>query len=125
MRLLLDTNVLVWWGRANPTLDQKAVALLESAEAELWMSPVSPWEAAVKRASGKLDLDADHFGRALASGVRELPITCAHGEQAGALPLHHRDPFDRMLVAQAQLEGLSIVTRDRDIPRYDVHVIQV
>ncbi len=124
MRLLLDTNVLLWWGREPARLKLSARQALETQHAELWMSPISPWEAAVKGTLGKLDINPDAFVLARERGVKELVITCAHGTAAGSLPLLHRDPFDRMLVAQAQLEGLSIVTRDRDISRYDVHVLE-
>lgn len=87
------------------------------------MSPVSPWEIEIKRASGKLEAPGDLPRQLERAGFVPLPITIAHGIAAGALPLHHRDPFDRMLVAQAQLEGLTIVTSDPRIAQYQVAIL--
>jgi len=87
------------------------------------VSPVSPWEIEIKRSRGTLRAPNDLPNQLERAGFVPLPITIAHGLAAGALPLHHRDPFDRMLVAQAQLEGMTIVTRDRDIARYQVAIL--
>jgi PIN domain nuclease of toxin-antitoxin system len=87
------------------------------------VSPVTPWEIEIKRATGKLDAPDDLEHQLDDAGFVALPIMIEHGLAAGRLPLHHRDPFDRMLVAQAQIEGLTIVTSDRDIPRYQVAVL--
>ena len=122
MRLLLDTHALLWWLAERP-LPRSAFRAIESPEADVAVSAVTIWEAAIKQASGKLRLRhaLDEGVRDL--GFRELPITFAHATAAGALPPLHGDPFDRMLIAQAQLEGRSIVTSDPQIARYDVHVV--
>ena len=121
MKLLVDTNVLIWWLFA--LLPARLQGILESREALVRVSSVSIWEAEIKAAAGKLELPGEIVDGARDIGCEELAVTWAHGVQAGRLPLLHRDPFDRMLVAQAQLEGLSIVTADPQIARYDVHVV--
>ena len=87
------------------------------------VSVVSAWEMAIKRAAGKLQIPDDFARRASEEGYRWLPVGLEHALAAGALPLHHRDPFDRMLIAQAGREGLTIVTSDPMIERYDVIVL--
>ena len=89
----------------------------------VFVSAASVWEIAIKRALNKLDVPGDVLEAIEASGFRELPMTAFHAEQAGSLPLHHTDPFDRMLVAQAQAEGLILVTRDAHIPRYGIRTL--
>ena len=122
MRFLLDTHVLVWWLEDDPRLAERAVQALEEGDAELHVSPVSVWEIEIKRALGKLEAPADLPG-AIAPLMKELPVTWRHAAVAGSLPPHHRDPFDRMLVAQARVEGLTLVTADERIRRYDVAVL--
>ncbi|MEU1707964.1 type II toxin-antitoxin system VapC family toxin [Streptomyces sp. NPDC005706] len=122
MRLLADTHVVVWWLLDSPQLSDEIKGLLDT-EPETYVSAVTPWELAVKQALGKLDAPADLPERVRDCQLRPLPISMGHGLRAGRLPLHHRDPFDRALVAQAQLEGLTIVTRDAWIPKYDVRVL--
>lgn len=87
------------------------------------MSAVSPWEIEIKRAKGRLRAPTDLLGAVGRAGFTALPVVLEHGVAAGQLPLHHHDPFDRMLVAQAQLEGLTIVTDDEQIARYQVAVL--
>ena len=89
----------------------------------MFVSAVSVWEMSIKRSLGKLTAPDNLTGVVEREGFTPLPVTLVHAEQAGLLPLHHPDPFDRMLVAQAQAEGLAIVTGDRNIPRYGVRVI--
>ena len=123
MRLLLDTHVLLWWLGASDKLSASAGAAIDSQQAEVTVSVATAWEISIKQAKGRLTAP-DGLEEALAdSGFRPLPIGLRHARLAGRLPEHHRDPFDRMLVAQAQLEGLTIVTRDPRIGRYDVHVL--
>lgn len=122
MRLLLDTHVVIWWADLSSSLSDEARALIDGDESELWLSAASVWELAIKRAIGRLRIP-DPVPGAMDRAVVELPVTWRHGQHAASLPLHHRDPFDRMLVAQAQLEGMSVVTRDEHIMRYDVHVV--
>ncbi len=96
--------------------------MIDSA-ADAVVSTVSVWEISIKRGLGKLPVPDDIFDRIEAADFRSLPVSFAHAATAGGLPPHHRDPFDRMLVAQAQVEGLTIVTSDRWIPAYDVAVV--
>ncbi len=120
--LLLDTHVFIWW-RADPRrLDDSTRAAI--AEAGLvFVSVASAWEAAIKTALGKLRLPEPFEAGVLDSGFQKLPITFSHAKRSGALPQHHRDPFDRMLVAQASSENLILVTHDQRIKPYDVEVL--
>jgi PIN domain nuclease of toxin-antitoxin system len=120
---LLDTNALLWTIGDRSRIRPDALAAIEAPTNLVAVSPVSPWEIEIKRALGKLRAPNDLGQQLERAGFVPLPITVAHGLAAGALPLHHRDPFDRMLVAQAQLEGMTIVTRDRDIARYQVAIL--
>ena len=122
MRLLLDTHAVLWWFADSPALSPAAKQAVASS-AEVWVSAASVWEIAIKRALGKLEAPDDVAGAMEDSGFRPLPIVVPHAVVAGALPRHHDDPFDRMLVAQAQVEGLTIVTSDRRIPQYGVAVL--
>ncbi len=122
-RLLLDTHVFLWWLADAPQLGEPARAAIGDERNEVFVSAVSGWEIAIKRAAGKLRAPDDLDALVEDSGFSHLPITFFHGEQAGALPPHHRDPFDRMLIAQAQAEGLVIVTRDLFIPLYGVRTL--
>jgi len=127
MRILLDTHVWLWmWGEPERLRD-KARTIVEDPATELHVSAVSAWEIATKSAAGRLRLPAsaeewlsDPRHR---RDVRELPISFAHAIRAAALPPHHRDPFDRMLVAQAQAEGLTLMSADRQLAAYEVDAI--
>ena len=120
MRLLLDTHAFLWWASNSPELDADARQSIADQESFVAVSAAVAWEIATKRALGKLKAPEDVVDQLRRHQFAPLPITIEHSVQAGALPLYHRDPFDRMLVAQAQLEGLTIVTRDPNIPRYSV-----
>ena len=122
MSLLLDTHVVLWWLSDDPTLADEIKTRLDH-EPDVYISPVTIWEVAIKQSIGKLDKPADLPERIRDSGFRHLDITAQHGINAGRLPLIHRDPLDRMLVAQAQVEHLTLVTRDSEIPKYDVAVL--
>ncbi|MFD8974539.1 MULTISPECIES: type II toxin-antitoxin system VapC family toxin [unclassified Streptomyces] len=122
MRLLLDTHVVLRW--LNGDLPDETRDLL-AKERWVFMSAVTPWELSVKQATGKLDAPTDVAERARDTQFLALPINAEHGVRAGALPPHHSDPFDRILIAQAQTEGLTLVTRDKHIPLYDVPVLTV
>jgi PIN domain nuclease of toxin-antitoxin system len=122
VRLLLDTRAALWWFADSPALSPRVREAVSSA-AEVWVSAASAWEIAVKRALGKLEAPEDIVVALTDSGFRPLPIVVTHAVVAGALPRYHDDPFDRMLVAQAQVEGLILVTSDRHIPRYGVAVL--
>lgn len=124
MRLLLDTHVVLWWLSDSPELSDDVKGLLDT-EPSVFMSAVSPWEAAIKQSLGKLSGPDDLAERMRDSQFGGLPITAGHGVRAGRLPAHHRDPFDRLLVAQAQIEGMTLVTRDKWTHAYDVKVMPV
>lgn len=119
MNLLLDTHVVLWWLADDPTLAEDIKDRLDH-EPDVYISPASVWEVAIKQELGKIDGPRDLPERIRDSGFRQLPVTMTHAIEAGRLPLIHRDPFDRMLVAQARCEGLVIVTRDAHIKRYEV-----
>ncbi|MFC9298243.1 type II toxin-antitoxin system VapC family toxin [Streptomyces sp. NPDC057011] len=122
MKLLLDTHVVLWW--MNGELPDATRELL-GRELTVYMSAITPWEISVKQAAGKLTSTEDLALQACNTQFQALPIDAHHGVLAGKLPLHHKDPFDRMLIAQAQSEGLTLVTRDKFIPLYDVDVLTV
>ena len=123
-RILLDSHVWLWWYHGDKRLGQDALNHIKIAD-EVRVSAASAWEINFKRALGKLVVRtelrlAEELER---DGFLELAISVAHAEAVRALPALHRDPFDRMLVAQAQVEGLAIVTADDRMARYDVAVI--
>ena len=120
LRLLLDTHAFLWWLADAPQLGGSARKAMADDRNEVFVSAATGWEIAIKRAAGKLQVPDNLDALVEESGFSHLPITFFHGEQAGALPMHHRDPFDRMLIAQAQAEGLIIITRDPYIPLYGV-----
>ena len=122
MRYLLDTHTLLWARTAPDVLSADALAVLESADSALYLSIASLWECAIKSSIGKLDVP-DEFYQTVAADYEILGIEVSHVEACAKLPMHHRDPFDRMLVAQARLGGLTLLTRDRDIAKYDVPVV--
>ena len=123
MRLLLDTHVLLWSLTEPQKLSALARRALEDPRNEVFVSPVSVWEIAIKRALGKLTAPDILETDVMEQGFTPLSLTFFHAEQAGKLPQHHRDPFDRMLVAQAQAEGLVLVTRDTRIPLYGIRTM--
>lgn len=123
MRLLLDTHVLLWALQASRRLSRTARAEIADPHNEVWVSAVSSWEIEIKRAVGRLRAPDDVLGEIRKARFLPLPIALEHGVAAGRLPLHHRDPFDRLLVAQAQVEGLTVVTDDADFARYQVAVL--
>ena len=112
MRLLLDTHALLWWLADDAALAQAARAAIADGGNEVFVSAASAWEIAIKHELGKLDVPQDLTEAIDSAAFTGLPITIEHARLAGALSPHHRDPFDRMLIAQAQAESLTIVTRD-------------
>ena len=124
MSLLLDTNVALWGITADPSLGENLLERLRH-DPDIFLSSVTLWEITIKQTAGKLAGPADLAERVRDMGFSELPVTHANAIAARRLPVHHRDPFDRMLVAQATVEGLTLVTRDSDIQRYDVDVLLV
>jgi PIN domain nuclease of toxin-antitoxin system len=124
MRLLLDTHVVIWWLADDPTLSDDVKSLLDE-EPDVFLSAATVWEIAIKQALGKLVEPPDLADIVVAVGFRALPMTSAHAIAAARLPAIHRDPFDRMLVAQARSEDLTLLTRDAAIQKYDVTVVPV
>lgn len=119
MRLLLDTHALLWWVGDLPHLGARARAAIADADT-VHVSSVSAAEISIKRAKGKMDSPGDLVGQLAANRFTELPFTLRHGEAMADLPPHHSDPFDRMLVAQARVEGLTLVSANRRLADYDV-----
>ena len=124
MRLLLDSHALLWALTAPDNLSVAAAREIRSAANSVWFSPASVWELEIKRAQGKLVLPDDWLDAVERSRFVELPIRCSHAEQAGRLPWHHRDPFDRILIAQSLVENFRLVTRDRFAAAYGVMVLE-
>ena len=126
MKLLLDTHTFLWWITDDPQISAKALELMGDSQNDLYWSAASTWEVAIKYALGRLPLpDAPTIFLPAELGknrIVSLPIVDTHAFQAGLLPRHHRDPFDRMLVAQAQIETLGIVSNDTKIRLYNVNV---
>jgi PIN domain nuclease of toxin-antitoxin system len=124
MGLLLDTHVVLWWLADDPALPDEIKDQLDH-EPDALVSAATIWEVAIKQAIGKLPEPAGLPELVRDSGFAQLPISARHAITAARLPLIHRDPFDRMLVAQAQEEHLTLVTRDARCRRYDVPVLPV
>jgi PIN domain nuclease of toxin-antitoxin system len=120
VNLLLDTHALLWWMADDPRLDASAREAIADAGNSVHVSAVTLWEMAIKHGLGKLSLPEDFDEVLAAQGFHELPVRWEHARQNRALPWLHRDPFDRMLVAQAQVEQLTLVTTDREIRKYAV-----
>ena len=124
MRLLLDTHVLIWWLAGDPILSANAKAAIADPGNEALVSAASAWEITTKYRIGKLPqaaaLAADVPGVLTGQGFVELPITVRHGQAAGSLPGPHRDPFDRMLIAQAVLADLVLASNEAVFDRYGV-----
>ena len=124
MRLLLDTHIFLWAAAFPQRLSTVTRSAIDDPASEVFVSAASCWEMAIKQARGRLDFPLTRLGETIVSlGFTVLPITLAHALAAGALPRHHADPFHRMLVAQAQLEGMTLATDDTYIRRYDVSTL--
>ena len=124
MTLLLDTHVVLWAITGDATLGEEFLDRLRH-DPDILLSPVSLWEITIKQTAGKLAGPPDLAEQVRDMGFRELAVTHRHGITAGRLPMHHRDPFDRMLVAQAAVEGVTLATRDASIALYDIDIHKV
>lgn len=122
-RLLLDTHVFLWWLVNHPGLGPKVRDAIGDERNQVYVSAASGWEISIKKALGKLDAPDNLDAVVEDEGFAHLPITFYHAEQAGLLPPHHRDPFDRILLAQAQAEGLVLVTDDHMIRKYGARTL--
>lgn len=123
-RLLLDTHALVWWLSDVAQLRKGAAAEIANLRNDVFVSAVTGWEITVKRRRGVMNVPEHLAALVEEEGFTHLPLTFEHAEHAGDLPMHHRDPFDRFLIAQARTEGLTLVTRDHWIRRYQVDVLE-
>ena len=122
MKLLLDTHVFIWW-RADPRRIDRKVERAISRAGIVYVSAASAWEASIKMSLGKLRLPGPFGAAVVDSEFTPLAITMAHADQVRDLPAHHTDPFDRLLVAQATVEGLTIVSADRQLEPYRIPVL--
>lgn len=122
MRLLLDTHVLLWWLQGAP-LSEDAAEKIADPSNDVIVSAATVWELSIKRQLGKVDMPPGLVDQCHAEGFALLAMDARHADRAGSLPLHHTDPFDRMLVAQAEIDTLILVTRDRALASYGVHLL--
>ena len=122
MRLLPDTHAFLWLLAGDDRLSTRAADLLADASNEVLLSAAVVWEVALKRSLGKLDAPSDLVELLLDAGAVELAVKAIHADAVASLPWHHRDPFDRMLVAQAELERAVLLSADEALHAYDVAV---
>jgi PIN domain nuclease of toxin-antitoxin system len=118
VRLLLDTHVFLWWCADDPRLAVPERQAIRSGTNDVFLSAASVWEMAIKQTLGRLKLPEPPSAAVARLGIARLPIAFEHAEATLALPPLHRDPFDRLLVAQARIEGLTLVTRDPQVRSY-------
>ena len=124
MILSLDTHVLLWWLADDVTLSQTIRATISDGKNLMFVSVAAAWEMVIKSALGKLDIPSDLEAALTANRFQPLPITIPHALAVVDLPHHHNDPFDRLLIAQAKVEGLTLVTRDGQNKNYDVSIME-
>lgn len=123
MRLLLDTHVVLAWLLGDSDLGRHARRQLDDDSNQLIVSAVVVWEVAIKRALGKLEVPMTFVADVVESDALKLPVTLQHAAGVEHLPHHHRDPFDRLLIAQARIEGATLVSSDKAMQAYDVPVL--
>jgi PIN domain nuclease of toxin-antitoxin system len=121
-RFLLDTHVFLWWLSDDAQLSAKCRVLIQDERNDVFVSAATTWEISIKSALGKLKAPEDMDAIVEDEGFGKLPISLYHGQLAGSLPLLHRDLFDRMLIAQAQAEGLILITADANIAGYALRI---
>ena len=123
MKLLLDTHVLLWAVSSEATLSLQSRQEISSEENVVFVSLASLWELRIKESLGKVELPSRFYQSLQPAGFELLPVSLHHIEALGKIPLHHRDPFDRMLIAQAQSDQLLLVTRDEEFKKYEVSLL--
>jgi len=123
VNILLDTHALLWWVAGSKIADQ-AGELLSDPDNLIFVSAASIWEISIKQSLGKLTVEGD-LDAVVAEDFESLDIGFGHARLAGQLPAHHRDPFDRLLISQAKMENLSIMTRDRVFAEYDLAIVAI
>lgn len=124
MILSLDTHVLLWWLSDDVRLSLTSRAAISAGKNLVFVSAAAAWEIVIKSALGKLDVPSNLEAALTANRFEPLPITIPHSLAVANLPHHHNDPFDRLLIAQAKVEGLTLVTGDEQIKRYDVAIME-
>ena len=125
MKLLLDTHILLWWLANDERLPAPAAVTIADPDTEVVVSAASAWEISIKQATGRLDAPDDLLDAVATNDFGTLAITAAHAMAAGRLPAHHPDPVDRMLIAQAQIEGFTLVSVDRRFSDYEVELLRL
>ena len=127
MRYLLDTHIFLWWNLGTSQLSERVVNIISDGNNEIFLSAVSAWEIAIKVAKKRLTLPEEPMlfvpSRMQLHGFQPLPIQIHHATRVYELPMQHTDPFDRLLIAQCQLESLLLISKDEDIKRYDLEVV--
>lgn len=125
MKVLLDTHILLWWLADDEHLPARAAVTITDPDTEVVVSAASAWEISIKQASGRLDAPDDLLDAVAANDFGTLAITVDHAMAAVRLPAHHADPFDRMLIAQAQIEGFTLVSVDKRFSDYRVELLRL
>jgi len=125
VKILLDTHILLWWLADDERLPSRASNAIENPNTEVVVSAASAWEISIKQAAGRLEAPDDLLNALAANDFGTVAITAAHALAAGRLPPHHSDPFDRVLIAQAQIEGWTLVSVDTRFPLYDVELLSL
>jgi len=123
VRLLLDTHAALWWLSDDARFGTNAAELISSTSSQVLLSAVAVWEVAIKRSLGKLEAPPGFSATLLAAGAQALPITVDHADAVAGLAWHHRDPFDRLLIAQATIEQAVLVSDDRALRPYGVPLV--
>jgi PIN domain nuclease of toxin-antitoxin system len=123
LKLLFDTHAALWWLSGDDRFGETAAGHLTDDTNQVLLSAAVVWEVAVKRSLGKLDAPNDFAPTLLGAGAQGLPVTLDHAAAVEGLPWHHRDPFDRMLIAQASIEGAVLVSRDEVFRAYGVTLV--
>jgi PIN domain nuclease of toxin-antitoxin system len=127
MKYLLDTHTFLWWNLDDPQLSERARETIANGENEIFISAASAWEIAIKTAKGRLVLPeepAQYFANRMSQyHFQALPVHISHAVHVYGLPDYHEDPFDRLLIAQCQLESMPLISKDEDIQQYDLEVI--
>ena len=121
-RILLDTHTLIWWMNGSGQLGPISQQMIADEKHQVYVSAASIWEMSIKRQMGKLEAPGDLDSVIEELGFEKLNISLFHAEQAGNLPAHHKDPFDRMLIAQAQAEGLQLISTDEHFSKYGINL---
>ena len=121
---LLDTHILLWWLAGNSPLSEEALTVIQNPQELIWISSVTVWEIVIKQSLGKLKAPDNLVEVISKNSFKELPVTFNHVESLRDLPNHHSDPFDRLLIAQALSENLTLITRDRKIAAYSLKILE-